>query len=216
MRSARTGDRERGAVAVEAALVIPLLLLILFGIIEFSLAYKASINVSAAVRAGVRTASAEPRQPNFYVDVKQAVEKALASSGQDKPVELWIYAANTNGTPVDAPVSAPMTCTGRCQKWDSWNDASRSFTNPGSTGSLSTTWKAGYSGTGLMQSCLFPDSFAASPAAGHAIESVGIYVRIEHTAIASLFTAAIGKKTFSISDQATARFEPTPAGQLGC
>lgn len=192
-------------------MVLPLLLLIIFGIIEFSLTYKASINVSAAVRAGVRTASAEARQPSFYADVKQAVEKSLQPTGQDTPMELWIFDADVNGRPIDGGGSMVCDTTKRCQKWDTWDNATHSFTNPSV---LTTSWKAG--STGNQQSCLFADSFAAVPVVGHAIESVGVYVKVDHQALASLFTAAVGKSVFTVSDVATARFEPTAAGQLGC
>jgi Flp pilus assembly protein TadG len=45
---------ERGAAAVEFALVVPILLLLLFGIIEFGRVYNAQIELSGAAREGVR------------------------------------------------------------------------------------------------------------------------------------------------------------------
>ncbi|MET3140391.1 UNVERIFIED_ORG: Flp pilus assembly protein TadG [Arthrobacter sp. UYEF2] len=45
---------ERGAVAVEFAIVAPLLVLLLLGIMEFSRAYNAQATLSAAAREGVR------------------------------------------------------------------------------------------------------------------------------------------------------------------
>lgn len=46
---------ERGAVAVEFALAIPLLLAIILGIIEMGLAFNAQISVTHAAREAVRT-----------------------------------------------------------------------------------------------------------------------------------------------------------------
>ncbi len=46
---------ERGAAAVEFALVAPVLLLLLFGIIEFSKAFHNQANLSAAAREGARS-----------------------------------------------------------------------------------------------------------------------------------------------------------------
>ena len=60
-RAARFARREGGAVAIEAALLTPLLLLLLFGIIEFGMLYKDYLAVTSSVRAGARMASAEPR-----------------------------------------------------------------------------------------------------------------------------------------------------------
>jgi len=51
-RSGQTTDR--GSVAVEFALVLPALLLILFGIIDFGRALNAQITLTGAAREGVR------------------------------------------------------------------------------------------------------------------------------------------------------------------
>ena len=54
-RAAPHGDH--GAAAVEFALVLPLLLLILFGIIDFGRWYNAQITLTQAAREGVRYAA---------------------------------------------------------------------------------------------------------------------------------------------------------------
>ena len=46
--------RERGAVAVEFALLAPVLIMLLLGIMEFGRAYNAQITLSSAAREGVR------------------------------------------------------------------------------------------------------------------------------------------------------------------
>jgi len=48
--------RDRGAAAVEFALILPALLLILFGIIDFGRMYNAQITASQAAREGARVA----------------------------------------------------------------------------------------------------------------------------------------------------------------
>lgn len=45
---------ERGAAAVEFAIVVPVLVMLLLGIVEFSRAYNAQASLSAAAREGVR------------------------------------------------------------------------------------------------------------------------------------------------------------------
>lgn len=45
---------ERGAAVVEFALILPILVLFVFGIIEFGRAYSARIQLTAAVREGAR------------------------------------------------------------------------------------------------------------------------------------------------------------------
>lgn len=49
--------RDRGSVAVEFALVLPVLLLILFGVIDFGRALNAQIELTGAAREGARLAA---------------------------------------------------------------------------------------------------------------------------------------------------------------
>jgi Flp pilus assembly protein TadG len=51
------GRQERGAAAVELALVTPLLLLMLFGVIDFGRMLNAQITLTEAAREGARAAS---------------------------------------------------------------------------------------------------------------------------------------------------------------
>lgn len=48
---------ERGAAAVEFALVLPILVMLVFGIVYFGLGYNAKLGVTAAVREGAREAA---------------------------------------------------------------------------------------------------------------------------------------------------------------
>lgn len=88
----RAGDR--GAVAVEAALITPLLILLLFGIIEFGFVFKNYLAVSSSARSGVRIASAMPRTDGFA----QAAAEAVLREGQalDRPniQKIWVYDAD--------------------------------------------------------------------------------------------------------------------------
>lgn len=56
-RRAATDSRDRGSVAVEFALLLPLLLLIVFGTIDFGRAINAQITLTQAAREGARLAS---------------------------------------------------------------------------------------------------------------------------------------------------------------
>ena len=53
----RPGVQDRGATAVEFALLLPLLLLIVFGIIDFGRALNAQVTLTQAAREGARLAS---------------------------------------------------------------------------------------------------------------------------------------------------------------
>jgi len=54
---------ERGAAAVEFALVLPVLILLVFGLIEFSRVYNIQISLSNAAREGARTMAVENSLP---------------------------------------------------------------------------------------------------------------------------------------------------------
>ena len=48
------GAREQGAAAVEMALILPVLLIVVFGIIDFGSLFNAQISLTQAAREGVR------------------------------------------------------------------------------------------------------------------------------------------------------------------
>src|SRR6266699_2915884 len=77
MNGRRSGNdsRDRGAVAVEFALLLPMLLLLLFGIIDFGRALNAQITLTQAAREGARLASLN--QPNV-VSRTQAAATGLS------------------------------------------------------------------------------------------------------------------------------------------
>lgn len=60
--STRNERRDRGAVAVEFALVAPILLALVAGIVEFSHAYNLQISVTQAAREAARTMAIENNQ----------------------------------------------------------------------------------------------------------------------------------------------------------
>ncbi len=57
--------REDGAAAVEFALVLPVLVLLVFGIMEFGMTFRDTLTIASATRTGARTASALGRDPSF-------------------------------------------------------------------------------------------------------------------------------------------------------
>jgi len=71
---------ERGQSLVEMALVLPLLLLLVAGIIDFGRAYNNYIIITNAAREGARAASHFPNNP---VLIEAAVRQEAADSGLD-------------------------------------------------------------------------------------------------------------------------------------
>lgn len=85
--------REHGAVAVEFALLAPVLIMLLLGIMEFGRAYNAQISLSSAAREGVRVMAIG----NKPTDARTAAKNAA----------VGLQPALT-----DAEITiSPMTCT---------------------------------------------------------------------------------------------------------
>ncbi|WP_169702038.1 TadE/TadG family type IV pilus assembly protein [Janibacter terrae] len=74
---ARTGHsrpawRQRGAAAVEMALVLPLLFLMIAGIVDFGRYFLTEIQLTNAVREGARVAVLGESQPNIVLRTEKA------------------------------------------------------------------------------------------------------------------------------------------------
>ena len=82
-RSDLSKPSERGAVAVEFALLAPLLIMVLLGIMEFGRAYYAQTTLTNAAREGVRAMAINNSQTSARTAAKSAatqLSRALADS----------------------------------------------------------------------------------------------------------------------------------------
>ena len=130
---------ERGASAVEFALVVPLLLTFLLGTVELGMYMKDYVSMSSSVRAGARTASASadagpgtceasasppPCSPATAPKFAQAAADTMQTAGMamnsDDIQWVMIYKANSAGFP-GSGTSIPTSCPANCVKyvWDS-------------------------------------------------------------------------------------------------
>jgi len=197
---ARTRSSDRGAVAVEAALVTPLILLLIVGVIELSLLMRDNVSLTSAVRNGGRTASANAgagaggtnedgdcispcspaNAPMFAQLAANAIERAGSAMPKDSITDLWVYKANDEGYP-GADGSKTMTCGSNCVKYK-WVKAKDQFRY------LSGTWTSS-----TVNACT------------NNTDSVGIYIRAEHKFITGFFVDKL-----AIEDHAVFNFEPLP------
>ena len=76
--------QEDGQTLVEFALVLPVLALVLFGIIQFGLAFKDSLAVTDAVRAGARQAAVSRLAADPVARTRQAVLDASGDLDSSK------------------------------------------------------------------------------------------------------------------------------------
>jgi len=173
---------ERGAALVETAILIPVVLLITFGLIEFSSAYQSSSVATSAARSAARTASAEALLPTYATDAAAAAATALQTVGNQEPQVMWIYRANASGYPESGGFNA---CTTNCISYN-WSTATHKFdtANPGGNGWPYTT-----------QNACNTNSW----------DSVGVYIKLKHKFLTQLFGASI-----NLQDHAVFRLEPAP------
>lgn len=142
MRRAPRRRDQRGAAAVEAALVTPVLLLMVFGIIEMAFLMKDNVAVASASRVGARIASAAPNAGEALCDGEvpcapgttprfaQLAADAMQTNGNALPTdqvdEIWIYDANDDGFPNAATSMETATCATQCVRYV-WSEARGAF-----------------------------------------------------------------------------------------
>jgi Flp pilus assembly protein TadG len=102
LRAARLRG-ERGATAVEFALVLPLLIVLVLGIAEFGRAFQVSGQLSAAAREGVRVMALQ----NDPAAARQAVRNAAPA------LDPAVTDAQITITPASCPVSGATNATVR-------------------------------------------------------------------------------------------------------
>ena len=170
---------------METAILVPVVILITFGLIEFSSAYQSSSTAANSARSAARTASAEALLSGYATDAAAAAATALHNVPSDEPVEMWIYRANDKGYPGADGNTSFSTCSTKCIQYD-WVESSRSFDtdNPGGGGWPSSTQKA------------------CSPSDW---DSVGVFIKLRHKYLTTLFGA-----TIDLTDHAVFRLEPAP------
>jgi Flp pilus assembly protein TadG len=98
-RSSSDAARDRGAAAVEFALLLPLLLLLVFGIIDFGRALNAQVTLTQAAREGARLAS---------LNQSNVVSRTQAAATGLSPVTVTVMSSCPSGAGqgVDAVVKA--------------------------------------------------------------------------------------------------------------
>jgi hypothetical protein len=215
LRLRRVGRGDRGASAVEFAIVVPLLLLILLGILEFAFVLRDDLSVSSAVRVGARTAASGagagkavcPPIPDglvncpFVTDTPQlaqsaanAIQKAGSAMPQGNIDEIWVYKANASGFAGQATTLDQMTASGGpgCVKNPTLDLACVKYVWRDSVG------KFQYASGGWDSETI--DGCIANP------DSVGVYMKATHPFFTGFFSSTITMKDYAVQS-----FEPLPA-----
>jgi hypothetical protein len=98
MFKARNGG-DRGAVMVEMAIVVPIFLLLVFGMLEFGLAFKNKLTMAHAVNQATRRATVLGNDGTSDIEILEAFEEGLVGAASvDWVVYVDIFRANDDGT----------------------------------------------------------------------------------------------------------------------
>ncbi len=189
---------DRGAALVEAAIVLPVLMVFLLGIIEFGLVYATGATATGASRSGARLAAAAfgPGKASMQTtadDVAAAVSGDLQALSNAVPVGMVVYKVNpssSDGAPNGGfPASNDSMsggCTSSCFRY-TWNPTTKRMVRASSPGWTMTN----------------ADICVAATTA-----SVGVWVLVRH----SYLTQLIGQYTF-VTGKTIMRLEPVPGDQ---
>ena len=107
MQDVRSGrGREHGAAAVELALVLPIIMVLVFGIVQFGFYYNATIELSGAAREGARSMAIDKTTATA-----QTVAKAAAANScqvASDPCTVAVSTA-TNTCPAGTDVTVTVS-----------------------------------------------------------------------------------------------------------
>lgn len=98
---------ERGAVAVEFALLAPILIMLLLGIMEFGRAYNVQMSLTAAAREGARSMAITKSEETARTAAKNAAMH-LSPALQNGDIAFSLT-AGTSGCPINAQTTVSIS-----------------------------------------------------------------------------------------------------------
>jgi Flp pilus assembly protein TadG len=102
------GNHDRGAAVVEFALVVPILLLLVFGIIEFGRLYSIQSSLTAAARNGARVMALDNNSTAAKAAVTSAAQPYTVAATRIVVTPTSCPTPNTTNASVKVTVSYPV------------------------------------------------------------------------------------------------------------
>ena len=186
----RRAEGDRGAVLVEATLVLPVIMMLLWGILEFGFGWKDKITVETAARAGARTASNLGNNTLADYNALQTAVSALSSVPSANIDYIVIFNATTNG--ISTTCAAGTSSSASAAQCNVYTPAM--FTAASSNFGC---------GSGKYDNYWCPTTRVVVQSSGPSY--VGVYVKIHRT----LLTSQFGTMIPSITGNAIMRLEPS-------
>ena len=164
--------------------MVPLLVFITFGMLEFGLYWQQSHTYNEAARSAARIGATLAREPGYQTTMIDELTGAMEGLPVDSVQRVTIYKADPDtGEPITGDVE---TCTVDCYRFN-WNETSETFSQVSGP-----EWA--------------PLDQAACGQEGHT-DYIGVHVRGTYTSL----TGMIGNRT--IREETILRLEPVPLSQ---
>ncbi len=176
-RRPRRPRSERGAALLEAALVTPVFILIVFGILEIGLLFRDSLTTDNASREGARAASTRGNESDADYYVLRTIEHGLEAMGLERLEYVVIFRATGPGATLPG-ACATASQGGLCNRYTAadffaeLDDSSGNDTGNFRCGTLDSSW------------C--PTTRETSLSAG--TDFIGIHVQTRHDFVTGMFS----------------------------
>jgi Flp pilus assembly protein TadG len=190
-RRGPTTSSECGQALVEFALVLPAFLLLVFGVVEFGLAFNAAVSVNFVSRAAALLAAEGGRSEGTDCMVLRAIEQDMTSPASPTRISsVEIYWSDSNGDQISSNVnvytrSGSLTCTY-------------------ASGSITVPYTLGTERYPETERC---DVLAGCGGLHTTVDDVGVRITYTHQWVTYVGKTIAGSITFQRST--AARMEPT-------
>lgn len=186
---------ERGAVIVELAMIVPILITLVLGMFEVGTAWSASQTVVQASRSGARTVS---QLGTFGGADQQAVLAVISTFGDDVPdIQRIIIFDASGGADLPAGCDVAGAPTGPCNIY-----RSADFTQAGNPTHFDSNGDTAGCGASGVSANWCPDGDRSSSQLS--ATEVGVYVEFEAERVSGFF----GSTPFTLTRTTVMRVEP--------
>jgi Flp pilus assembly protein TadG len=174
---------DSGSIIAEAAILTPLFVVLLFGILEYGGAFRDYLTLNNATTAGVRQLSISANSVDADYQLIQTLAKQSAALPRSEILHIVVFHATT---PTSTPTAACMSGTPSIGTGTTYTDACNVYTSTAfSWGSTSPNWGCG---------AVAADRYwcptvrkAAQTGPNGPPDFVGLYMQVDHPYITGLF-----------------------------
>ncbi len=181
--------RERGVALLEAALVTPVFLMLIFGVIEVGLALNDDLALSHATRAGSRVASASGDDVLADYGIVQSIAQESAAIPRDQIELIVVYKANDFGEPPSSTCQGGQPVDDQCNVYTSADFALDEDDFGCDAGEPDASW--------CPQDRQVVLNGSSEP------DYVGVWMKIEHPWVTRMFG-----QTLTLTDSSVIQLEP--------